>query len=145
MGLFDRKKEGSKWDAWIGEKIRQARKEKDWTQSQLAEAVDKSQNNISDYERGRLEISAVDLMFIALALEKPITYFVPPRVRGASPDDLTDKEKELIHYASEMPDELFELLLDQAKKYREITYNKIAERRREERQQEKAEETKQRK
>ncbi len=145
MGLFDRKKEGSKWDAWIGEKIRQARKEKGWTQSQLAEAVDKSQNNISDYERGRLEISAVDLMFIALALEKPITYFVPDRVRGASPDDLTDKEKELIHYASEIPDELFELLLDQAKKYREITYNKIAERRREERQQEKAEEIKQRK
>ncbi len=145
MGLFDRKKEGSKWDAWIGEKIRQARKEKGWTQSQLAEAVDKSQNNISDYERGRLEISVVDLMLIALALEKPITYFVPPRVRGANPDDLTDKEKELIHYASEIPDELFELLLDQAKKYREITYNKIAERRREERQQEKAEETKQRK
>lgn len=140
MGLFDRKKEGSKWDAWIGEKIRQARKEKGWSQSQLAEAVYKSQNNISDYERGRLEISVVDLMFIALALEKPITFFVPPKVRGATADDLNDKEKELIHYAADIPDELFELLLDQAKKYREITYNKIAERRREEYQQEKAKE-----
>jgi transcriptional regulator with XRE-family HTH domain len=130
MGWFDKKKEGSKYDAWIGERIRTAREEKGWTQQQLAKKVYKSQGNISDYERGRLEISAVDLMLIALALEKPITFFFLPTVSGVTQGDLTDKEKELIHYTLDLPDEMFELLLDQAKKYREITYNKVAERNR---------------
>lgn len=127
MRLFKRG-EASKWDKQIGNRIRDARQEKEWTQTQLAKAVYKSQGNISDYERGRLAINAVDLMFIAIYLEKPITFFFPRRVGGVTQGDLADKEKELIHYTRDIPDEMFELLLDQAKKYREIVLDKIAQR-----------------
>lgn len=127
MRLF-KKSEASKWDKGIGNRIREAREQKGWTQTQLAKAVYKSQGNISDYERGRLAINAVDLMLIALHLEKPITFFFPKKVTGVTQGDLTDKEKELIHYTQDIPDEMFELLLHQAKKYREIVFDKIAER-----------------
>lgn len=127
MRLF-KKSEATKWDKWIGGRIREARQQKGWTQTQLAKAVYKSQGNISDYERGRLAINAVDLMLIAVYLEKPITFFFPRRVGGVTQADLADKEKELIHYTRDIPEEMFELLLDQAKKYREIVFDKIAER-----------------
>jgi transcriptional regulator with XRE-family HTH domain len=119
MRLF-KKNEVTKWDMFIGEKIRKAREDKGWTQKQLADAIYKSQGNISDYERGKLQVNAVDLMGIAHVLEKPITFFSPPGVCGIPLNELTDREKELVHYAAELPDELFELLLDQAKRFAEI-------------------------
>lgn len=121
MGLFDRKKEGTKWDAWIGERIRKAREDKGWTQFQLAKEVYKSQTNISDYERGRLEISVVDLMYIALALEKPLTFFTPPKFNGATPKDLTPTQKEIIHYINHATEEMELALLEQAKTYAKIS------------------------
>ncbi len=121
MGLFDRKKEGSKWDAWIGEKIRAAREEKGWTQWELAKEVYKSQTNISDYERGRLEISVVDLMYIALALEKPLTYFTPPKFNGATPNDLSVLDKVLFEQVSKIPEEMELALIEQAKTYAKIS------------------------
>lgn len=117
-------KEGTKWDAWIGEKVREARQEKGWTQAQLAEAVYKSQGNISDLERGNVQIGAVDLMLIATNLEKPITFFYPPRSVMARPNDLNDKEKELMHYIDDMSPDMFDLLLHQAKTYRDLTVTK---------------------
>lgn len=131
MGWF-KKNETTKWDEWIGDRIRKAREDKKWTQKQLAKEVYKSQGNISDYERGQLQVNAVDLMLIASALEKPITFFFPPGVCGIPLNELTDREKELVHYTLDIPDELFELLLDQAKKYRNIVYDKIAARTRQE-------------
>lgn len=128
MGLFDRKKEGSKWDAWIGEKIQEARKEKGWTQWELAKAIYKSQTNISDYENGRLEIGAIELGYIAIALEKPITYFIPPKFSGATPNDLTDTQKEIIHYLNQASEEADLVILEQAKNFAKAS-RKLAEQR----------------
>ncbi|HZQ09749.1 MAG TPA: helix-turn-helix transcriptional regulator [Anaerolineae bacterium] len=121
MGLFDRKKEGTKWDAWIGARIRKAREEKGWTQFELGKAVYKSQTNISDYENGNLEISVVDLMYIALALEKPLTFFTPPKFNGATDKDLTPTQKEIVHYLNQTTEEMELALLEQAKTYAKIT------------------------
>lgn len=128
LKLFgDQDKEGTKWDAWIGEKIREARLARDWTQAQLAEAVYKSQGNISDIERGNIQIGAVDLMLIAGNLEKPITFFFPPGAVMAGPNDLNDREKELIRYIDEMSPDLFDLLMQQAKQYRDLSVTKKIE------------------
>jgi transcriptional regulator with XRE-family HTH domain len=128
MGLFNRKNEGSKWDAWIGKKIREAREQKHWTQSQLAEKLNKSQTNISDYERGRLEIGVIELGYIALALEKPITFFIPPKFNGATPNDLTDRQKEIIHYLNQASEEAELVILEQAKMHARAS-QQIAEQR----------------
>jgi len=59
----------------IAEKIKQARKERGFTQAQLAELLDRTVSNISDIERNRVQVSAVDLYLIAKYLTKPIDYF----------------------------------------------------------------------
>ena len=40
----------------------------------------------------------VEKEVIAYVLEKPVSFFFPPTVRGASFEDLTPDEKELIHF-----------------------------------------------
>src|ERR687886_145248 len=99
-----RREEENKYNRFIREKIREAREESGMTQADLGEAISKSSVAISDLERGRTEVNAVDLMGIAVALKKPITFFYPNFivVRGAKSDELTDKEKELINFFREI-------------------------------------------
>jgi transcriptional regulator with XRE-family HTH domain len=123
--------DGTKWDVWIGERISKARKEREWTQSELAKHMHKSQTNISDYERGRVNINVVDLCYIALALRKPLTFFTPPKFNGATRDDLTETQKEIIDYLSETSEEMQLALLEQAKTYAKIS-RKIADQENEE-------------
>jgi transcriptional regulator with XRE-family HTH domain len=52
----------------LGERIAEARKRKGLTQSQLAEKIGISQYLVSDYEIGRLNISATMLVHVAVAL-----------------------------------------------------------------------------
>lgn len=60
----------------IGSKIRAARKEKDWNQKQLAEAVGVPQSRMSDWERGRFRPERDNLARIARALGKTIEHFL---------------------------------------------------------------------
>lgn len=60
-------------------RIRDARVYDGWSQEQLGEAIGKSNANISDIERGRLGISFGDMVLIAKALNRPLTYFVPAK------------------------------------------------------------------
>ncbi len=59
----------------IAEKIKLARKERDLTQGDLAKHLNRTASNVSDIERSRVQISAVDLFSIARFLNKPIEYF----------------------------------------------------------------------
>lgn len=96
----------SKWDIAIGEKIKQAREEAHLTQAQLANFIHKSQGNVSDFERGKLQINALDLFVIANAVDKPITFFVPHPPYGPTKEgDLTSKEQEFFHFIREIGDE----------------------------------------
>ncbi|CAG1022473.1 hypothetical protein MTYM_01753 [Methylococcales bacterium] len=134
MAIWDRKKEnqGSKWDKWIGDKIRVAREEKNWTQGDLAKEVYAKQPRISDFERGAVEIGVVELAYIALALEKPITFFIPPKFNGATPNDLTDTQKEIIYHSSQASEEMELALLEQAKTYAKISKRAAEQKHREE-------------
>ncbi|TAH52959.1 MAG: helix-turn-helix domain-containing protein [Chloroflexota bacterium] len=111
MQLFKSKPE-DKWNTYISKRIKEAREERSMSQEDLAKAIYKNRVTISDYERGRTEVSASDLQFIALALEKPITFFYPdlPKVRGVRTDELTDREKELIQLFRRIQNEEAELL-----------------------------------
>jgi transcriptional regulator with XRE-family HTH domain len=69
------KKEPNKRNVIFGSRIRQARDDKNWTQSQLAEEIGKRQESVSDLETGRTEVSASDLADIAVNVGKKITFF----------------------------------------------------------------------
>ena len=56
--------------------LKKARKEAGVTQEELCLVVGKLRNNISDMERGRLEISFADMVLMAEKLEKPLEWFV---------------------------------------------------------------------
>lgn len=72
----------------IAGKIRQARKERGLTQSELAELLNRTASNISDIERNRVQVSAVDLYLIAKYLTKPIEYFFGDEFRENDIQDL---------------------------------------------------------
>ena len=56
-----------------------------------------------------MQVSAYDLTIIATALEKPISYFFPPRFRGAEESDLSPDEKELIHFYRQLGHEALQI------------------------------------
>src|SRR5437773_2767151 len=90
------RKHPNKWNRAVSDRIREARQERGMTQFELAKQVHKTQKNISDIESGRTEVSAVDLMMIAHAVEKAVRFFYPVYV--PTEGDLTPEEWELIHF-----------------------------------------------
>lgn len=132
-----RKKEENKYNRFIRTKVKEAREERGISQEELGKAIHKSRVAISDMERGRTEINAVDLMGMAYALNKPITFFYPdfPAIRGANLQELSDKEKELIHFFREIQNLAMEnLAVKQIKQFAESSIeadNEITKRRNE--------------
>lgn len=61
----------------IGELVRTARDEEGMTQKKLAERISKSQVTISDIENGKMDISFLTMVSIALVLGRPIISFFP--------------------------------------------------------------------
>ncbi len=72
----------------IARRIRQARLERGLTQKDLAKFLNKTPSNVSDIERCRVQVSAVDLSLIAQALNKPIGYFYGEDLEGEDIQDI---------------------------------------------------------
>jgi len=96
--MFARKPHEDKINGLIRERIRDARTERGLSQEDLARSIEKSRVAISDMERGRVQVSVSDLIFIATALEKPLSYFLPYSPLEASHADLSPSEKELVYW-----------------------------------------------
>ena len=62
-------------NTYIGDRIREARKVRNRTQSDLAEALGKTTGAVSQLEQGNVQISVIELAKIANYLNKPIEYF----------------------------------------------------------------------
>jgi transcriptional regulator with XRE-family HTH domain len=62
-------------NATIGRRIREARKQADLTQEDLARHLRRTSAAISDLERGKVQVSAVDLYKLSKQLKRPIEYF----------------------------------------------------------------------
>ena len=65
-----------KINEYARQQLKKARKEAGVTQDELCLVIGKLRNNISDMERGRLEISFADMVLMAEKLGKPIEWFV---------------------------------------------------------------------
>jgi FAD synthase len=62
----------------------------------------------------------------------PITAFIAPKFKGATPNDLTDTQKTLINYCNQMSEEMELALLEQAKTYARVSRRVREEKHREE-------------
>ena len=62
----------------IGKRIKLARVESEMNQRALADLLHVSQNTVSLYESGRIEIGALMLRRISDVLNKPVDYFFAP-------------------------------------------------------------------
>jgi transcriptional regulator with XRE-family HTH domain len=110
-----------KINRYIRERIKIARTEHGISQKELAQYLDKSRVAISDLERGRVQVSAADLSFIAAAVDKPITYFFPLPVRVATrTEDLTQQEQALVWEARRLSEDDLRKLTAQARALAEL-------------------------
>jgi len=62
----------------VGQRIREAREERGFSQKRLAERIARRQATISDMENGRMQPDATTLVVLSEVLEKPVTFFFPP-------------------------------------------------------------------
>lgn len=62
----------------LGQRIREAREERGFSQKRLADRIERRQAAISDMENGRMQPDATTLVVLAEVLEKPVTFFFPP-------------------------------------------------------------------
>lgn len=72
----------------IVERIKAARIERGLTQKDLADHFGKAPASISDLERGRVQVSAIELYEIAKLLDKPIEYFYGEDFGGKEVQDI---------------------------------------------------------
>ena len=75
----------------IARRVRQARLRKDWTQEQLAEALDVASETISRYESGRVPLSVTMLYRVADVLDVRIETLI-----GSGSSGLSRAESELV-------------------------------------------------
>ena len=97
------KKNDDTANQYIRERIKQARQEANKTQDDVAFRLGKTRVTVSDIERGRVSVNASDLALIAAFLDKPISYFFPPRVT-IDKNDLTKLDEELIQLFHQLPE-----------------------------------------
>ncbi len=95
--LGDKEPIPNKFTIGLGKLARTAREEAGLSQTELANLVYRRRSTISDLENGKSKVGITTLSLISVALDKPITYFIPPNIRAKlKPDDLDTEELELI-------------------------------------------------
>ena len=97
-----RKPQDDRVNRYIRERVRQARKEANETQDDLAKVLEKNRVAVSDLERGRVSVNAAELSLIADHYGKPISYFFPP-LETVNKDDLSTIEGELLILVRQLP------------------------------------------
>ena len=76
---------------FIGEKIKEYRLKKKFSQSDLAKKIGVSNTSVSEYERGNVNVDADTLFQIAAILDVKVDDFFPARKTESSPIDLMDE------------------------------------------------------
>ena len=67
----------NKFTLGMGNLIREARIEEGYSQSELAQLIHRRQASLSEMENGKMQPDAETLLFLAITLRKPISYFFP--------------------------------------------------------------------
>lgn len=79
-------------DRFVGQKVRQARRELGLTQEALATLLGITFQQVQKYESGQTRLSAGRLRSVAIAVRKPIDYFYEPFVIATPASGLAEKE-----------------------------------------------------
>lgn len=74
----------TKLRASIGQKVRQLRQDRRWTQTQLAELLGLSQNRLSEVEHGKGSLTAEQLLTILKTFNVPLDDFSPSKAETVS-------------------------------------------------------------
>jgi transcriptional regulator with XRE-family HTH domain len=100
----------------MGEKIREAREEKGYSQSKLAHLIYRRQASLSDMENGKMQPDAETLLYLSLQLDKPVSYFYPDDLSEfIEPKELNPLEQELLIQARKLGDDDLKRLIAQTK------------------------------
>jgi len=82
---------------FIASRIVEARERAGLTQEELGKAIDKTNVSVSDIERERVGVTAVDLALIAKELKQPLEYFYPTLATiRRKRDELNSRELRLV-------------------------------------------------
>jgi transcriptional regulator with XRE-family HTH domain len=89
----------NKFTIFLGEQIKKAREEAGLSQQELADIIYKRRATVSDVEKGKGEVDASMLAFLAHFLNKPLGYFYPRYLyQEIKQEDLDQLENELLIY-----------------------------------------------
>jgi transcriptional regulator with XRE-family HTH domain len=109
----------------MGKLIRKARKEAGLSQVELAKKAYFRQASISDIENGKREVSASELVYFSLVLNKPIMYFFPDQYKGKIIEgELSSGEQELLSIAHQIDMDDLQRLIAQAKALLQLSLDK---------------------
>jgi transcriptional regulator with XRE-family HTH domain len=70
----------------LGQRIRNLRRQRKWTQQMLGDAMGRAQQEIYRWEKGLVRIPAEDLVLLARVFEVSIATFFPDEARPAGSD-----------------------------------------------------------
>jgi len=105
----------NKFTIGMGILIRNARKLKGMSQSDLSKSIFVRQASISDIENGKREVKSSELLYLSLALNKPISYFFPKQYQIQIDDEkFTSLQEELILLTNQMSDDDMKRLIAQS-------------------------------
>lgn len=98
----------------IGERLRRLRKEKKWTQGQVADFLKTTKQNISNYENGTYAIPFERLNELSELYETDLSYIIgsPESLGSSKPDEI----KELLQLMNSLNPQSFNLLNNEIKK-----------------------------
>jgi transcriptional regulator with XRE-family HTH domain len=79
-------------DRYIGTRMRELRRARGLTQSEIADALDVTFQQVQKYEKGVNRVSASKLLLLAQFFGKPITVFFPAETSQSIQDDISSKD-----------------------------------------------------
>ena len=106
----------NKFTIGMGKCIREARNEEGYSQAELAKLIHRRQASLSDMENGKMQPDAETLLYLSLALRKPVATFFPGQygefVRMNNLDPLL---QELLQNAAHLSNEDLQRLIVQTR------------------------------
>lgn len=122
----DKHKLPNKFTIALGDLIRQARNEAKMSQNDLAWSAYFNQASISQIETGKRSVTAEEIVYLSVALNKPISYFFSSvQVLQNDASELTLLEKELLIQARKLDADNLKRIIAQVKALADMNLNTI--------------------
>jgi transcriptional regulator with XRE-family HTH domain len=108
----------------MGKLIREARLEARMSQKELARLIYRRQGTLSDIENGKIRVDTETIVYLALNLNKPVSYFFPERlVPRVACEGLSVQEQELLLLVRQLDDDDLARLIAIARSFFDLQNN----------------------